>query len=191
MMNTRKTTIALAASLAGFVLSAPASAAYINIDDSNLTSITITAGDFEGGFSVNGNLLTEGLGNSGSITLTDGGFNISGEWVDLGQANGSRVDLLFALAGNPGFTTSGIEFAVTSQEGSGILTGSFGGYVDPSLYFPTALPTLLQDGRTGFAGVPFLSVSFVSENTIPEPASLALLGIGLAGLGVMRRRKAA
>ncbi len=63
----------LLASVAAFSLAAgamePANAAFINIDDSDPNTITINAGDFEGGFSVNGNLLTSGLGNSGSITL--------------------------------------------------------------------------------------------------------------------------
>lgn len=191
MMKIRKTTIALAASLAGFALSTPASAAFISIDDSNPTSITITAGDFEYGFSVNGTQLTTGLGNSGSITLTDAGISIDGSWIDNGDADGDRVDILFALAGNPGFATSGIEFGATSANNVATLSGSFGGYVNPSSYFSTALPTLLQNGQTGTGGMPFLSVSFISENTVPEPASLALLGIGLAGLSAMRRRKTA
>ncbi len=181
--------VAIAASI-GF--SAPVSAAYVAVDDSDATHVTITAGDFEGGFSVNGSLLTTGLGNSGSITLIDGGYNISGSWIDLGgQANGQRVDILFALMGDPTFTTSGIEFGATSSATSAFATlnGSFGGYIDPSLYFTTALPTVLQDGRTEVGGLPFLSVSFKSEMSVPAPGTLALLGVGFAGLAIGRRRK--
>ena len=180
----------MATPIACFAFSAPAQAAFIAIDDSNPTTITITAGDFEGGFSVNGNLLTTGLGNSGSITLADGGYSISGNWIDLGQADGTRVDLLFALPGNPTFSTSGIEFGASSDGTNATLGGSFGGYVDPSLYFSTGLPTLAQDGQTGTAGMPFLSVSFISENPIPEPATLALVGLALAGISGARRKTA-
>ena len=70
-----------------FGFSAPASAAFITIDDRNVNSVTISAGDFEGGFFVNGDLLTTGLGNSGSVTLADGGFTISGSWIDEGGAD--------------------------------------------------------------------------------------------------------
>ena len=167
----------------------PASAAYISIDDSNLSTITITAGDFEQGFSVNGNLLTSGLGNSGSLTLNDGGFNISGSWIDLGGASGARVDLLFALFGNPTFATSGIEFGATSDGFLGTLSGSFGGYLDPFSYFFTGLPTLGQDGQTAYGSMAYLSVSFVSE-AVPEPGSLALAGLALAGLATLRRKVA-
>ena len=175
------------ASIACLAISAPASAAFIAVDDSDPLTITITAGDFEGGFSVNGNLLTSGLGNSASITLADGGYSISGSWIDLGQAGGARVDLLFALPVNPTFSTSGIEFGATTDGSLGTLNGSFGGYIDPTFYFPTGLPTLPQDGRTGFAGMPFLSVSFVSEQALPEPGTLALMGLGAALVGWRRR----
>ncbi len=176
----------LVGALCATLFALPASAAYIAIDDSDRDTITITAGDFEEGFSVNGVLLTMGIGDSGTITLADGGYSISGSWIDLGASAGTRVDLLFALATNPGFTTSGLEFGASSDGFLGSLTGSFGGYIDPSLYFSTVLPTLAQNGQTGYSGTAYLSVSFRSE--VPVPATALLLVIGALGATVCRRK---
>lgn len=182
---------AAAVSTALLALSMPASAAFIHIDDSDLSNITITAGDFERGFSVNGTELTSGLGNSASITLADGLLHtIGGTWDDNGLADNVRLDLLFALAGDPDFATSGIEFLATTAGGFATLSGTIGGFLDSSLYFSTTVTTLLQDGQTGGGAVPFLTVLFTSEvppTSVPTPGTLALVGLGGALLALRRR----
>ncbi len=183
-------TRAFAVFAASLAFSAPASAAFIAIDDSNLNTITINAGQFESGFWVNGNLLTSGYG-TGSITLIDGTpITISGNWIDLNVTGaGTTIAMLFAPSSGTSYTSGMLLNAATHSYNHGSLSGTIEGY-DPSVNFATTYPTVLQDGHMETSSLPYMSISFVSEATpVPEPATMLLFGTGIAGLAAAGRRK--
>jgi hypothetical protein len=176
-----------------------ARAAAINIDDTKTNdTITITVNDFEGGFTVNGALIQQGLGNPGSATVSEQGpLNFQGRWlVPGGVAAHERiiylVDSLVSPTA-PAVVSDILRYATDNEPSSGlaIITGSFLSDFENNLGTVPAGTSpndiFLENGEAVIFSEPFLSGVVLSDVEIPEPATLTVLAIGLLGAACRRR----
>jgi len=155
------------------------------------------------------NFNVSNAGSGGAVDLIGNGF------FDFYPGNGLYIDICGSrsacgvLTTNqifaPGTYTVTLDLAGNARSGtSDGTTVNFGAYSNTVMLSTSQLDTLtftttlgsasaLSIGDLGLLGPDvgniLLSVEVQNANNVPEPISLSLFGAGLAGLGMVRRRK--
>jgi hypothetical protein len=160
-----------------------ANAAFISIDDYSVPGqITALAGDFENGVTIDTSS-TSGLGNSITVpaAASAGPLTFAGSWIDQGQ---STPGVFAQIFGN----VAQLVYTVSTDGYLGTISGEFCASPTNCSIPLGATVTNVGPGPNSFDQA-FLSASWQAA-AVPEPAGFLLLGAGLAGLAVARRRPA-
>jgi hypothetical protein len=170
----------------------PAVAAALFINDALLSeSITFSVNDFEGGFFLDGVLVQQGLNNPQSVTVAEATAGVpiihtfSADWITAGLVPRTGV---IVFAEGVSCCSDILTFTYSAGMFGGHLTGTFESDVEGNLLSPPPGATKVSEATPFVFNNGNITASAASDN-VPEPATLALVGLGLAGLGFSRRRK--